>query len=131
MMSSDIKLDSGMLDVLGGINGEWYSIYMKLCTDGVIILKKYFNIFFILFAQEPKVDLAYLGKFILSRFQPRQDDNVSRDEMSNIISKSNNAYGSYIKDFLHYHTQEKTVQTGLTQVLSNAINIVKGFNYEK
>jgi len=43
---TDIKLNSGMIDVIGGSDGIRYKIYLDLCSKGVILLRKYFNMFF-------------------------------------------------------------------------------------
>jgi len=127
LTASDIKLNSGMLDVIGGSDGTRYKLYLDLCAQGVIILRKYFNMFFILLSQDPKFKQKYIEKFVMSRFQPRQIDGVVVSELMAIIKQSHNAYSDYIRDFLHYHTQEKTVQNGVTRAIKTAFGAVKSF----
>ena len=115
--SSDIKLNSEMIDAIGGCNGSRYKKYLDLCAAGVILLRKYHNMFFMLLTQYPHFDRSFVENFISTRFQPRQPDIVMVEELFSIIRRSNNAYGSYVRDFLHYHSQEKTIQTGLSKAI--------------
>ncbi|BCS83435.1 Phosphoinositide 3-kinase [Cotonvirus japonicus] len=125
LTSSDIKLNTDMLDVIGGKDSERYKIYLNLCASGVTIIRKYFNIFYILLSQSTGFKNSHIEKFIMSRFQPRQGDNIVVSELMTIIEKSNDAYSSIIRDFLHYHNQEKTLQNGVTKALNNAYDIVR------
>ncbi|AYV84937.1 MAG: phosphoinositide 3-kinase [Satyrvirus sp.] len=125
LTGTEIKLNSDMLDVIGGSDHKLYELYLELCAKGVTILRKYFNIFFILLSQDSKFDEKHIEKFIMSRFQPRQVDSVVISELMAIISQSHNAYSDCIRDFLHYHTQEKTVQNGIGKVFKTVIGAVK------
>lgn len=123
--SSDIKLNSGMIDVIGGFEGIRYKKYLELCSIGVILLRKFFNMFFILLSLNNNFEEKHIEKFILSKFQPRQIDNTVITELITIIKQSNNNYSDYIRDFLHYHTQEKTIQTSLGNIFGY---VFKKFN---
>lgn len=123
--ASDVKLNADMIDVIGGSDGKRYQMYLELCSKGVILLRKYFNMFFILLSQCNQFKDEKIEKFILSRFQPRQVDSVVIEELLSIIKNSNGAYTDYIKDFLHYHSQEKTVQHGISKVIKTAIGVVR------
>jgi hypothetical protein len=127
LTASDIKLNSGMLDVIGGSVDVRYNAYLTLCAKGVILLRKYFNMFFILLSQDIKFKEKHIEKFVMTRFQPRQVDNVVIEELMAVIKQSNNAFSDYIRDFLHYHTQERTVQTGVAKVIKSALGAVKSF----
>ena len=113
LTASEIKLNSGMLDVIGGTSGDRYKTYLDLCSRGIVVLRKYFNMFFILLNQDTKFKEEYVEKFVLSRFQPRQVDMTVITELMTIIEKSHNAYSAAIRDYLHYYSQENTVQKGL------------------
>ena len=119
---TDIKLCSGMLDVIGGSDGIRRQQYLDLCAKGIVVLRKYFNIFYILLAKTNQT--KKLDKFIMNRFQPRQSDKTVTNELLAIISHSNNAYAGYIRDFLHHHSQQRTVQNGLTYTLEAAYHLV-------
>ena len=126
LTATDIKLNAGMLDVIGGQDGKRYTNYLSLCASGVILLRKYFNIFFILLSQDTKFREKHVEKFIMSRFQPRQTDDVVISELLTIINHSHNAYSDRIRDFLHYHTQQKTLQKTVSSMIKNTFGIVKG-----
>ena len=124
-LTSDIKLNSDMLEVIGGSSGYRYQTYLELCSSGVLIIRKYFNMFFILLHQNTKFKEKYIQKFVMSRFQPRQPDPIIVSELMNIIRQSHNAYSEVFRDFVHTHTQEKTVQLGFGQLLEAAYDTLK------
>jgi len=107
LSATNIKLNSNMLDVIGGSGGDRYKKYLELATNGVLILRKYFNTFFILLTQETNCSIKHVEKFVLSRFQPRQSDKEIEQELVSIIDQSCDTYKEYIRDFLHHHHQEK------------------------
>lgn len=125
LTSTEIKLNSEMLDVIGGSNGVRYRIYLDLCSKGVVLLRKYFNMFFILLAQNTQFKKKQIEKFIMTKFQPRQTDNTVITELMAVIKQSNNAYSQYIRDFLHYHNQEKTIQNGMNTAIKVALGTIK------
>ena len=122
--TSEIRLNSEMIDVIGGATGIRYKKYLNLCSKGAILLRKYFNMFYILLSQYSRFDQKYINDFILNRFQPRQIDASVVEELLSIIKKSNDAYGTYIRDFLHYHSQEKTVQHGISGILRSTLDAI-------
>ena len=124
---SEIKLNSGMLDVIGGIDSKRYKEYLDLCAKGITILRKYFNMFFILLNQTTKHKEKHIEKFIMTRFQPRQNDKHVIEELMNIIQQSNNAFSEHVRDFLHCHTQDRTVQKGFGKIIKSAFGTIKSF----
>lgn len=129
LTATDIKLNSEMLDVIGGSEGVRYKKYLEMCSTGVILLRKFFNMFFILLSQDIKFKEKHVENFIMSRFQPRQHDLMIIEELMSVIECSNNAYADYIRDFLHYHKQENTIQNGIAKIFKTAFGIVKKFSY--
>lgn len=124
---TDIKLNSEMIDVIGGFNGTRYKRYLDLCASGTIYLRKYFNMYFVILMQYSTYKESHIEKFVMSRFQPRQPDSVIVEEILSIIKKSNNAYSSYIRDFLHYHSQEKTLQHSISRAIQIAIGSITNY----
>jgi hypothetical protein len=124
LTASDIKLNHEILDVIGGndsdSDSDRYKNYLDLCSKGIIILRKYFNMFFILLCNNTKFKEKHIETFVLSRCQPRQPDKVVISELMAIIEKSNDSYSSLIRDFLHKHTQEKTFQNYFGEVFKVA-----------
>lgn len=125
LSSTEIKLNSGMLDVIGSSDGERYKRYLSLCSMGIVVLRKYFNIFFILLSQDTQFKEKHVEKFVMSRFQPRQVDDTLVNELMTIINQSNNAYTEYVRDFLHYHTQNNTIKKSVTRAFQNAFHVFK------
>lgn len=123
LTGTEIKLNSDILDVISDYDGL-YPTYLELCSYGLVILRKYFNMFFILLLQTSKYDEKHVEKFIMSRFQPRQTDAAVVAELKSIIKNSHNAYSGSIKDFIHHHTQEKTIQTSMETVMKTAFNTI-------
>lgn len=122
LTSTDIKLCAGMLDVIGGTDSTRRQRYLKLCTKGIIVLRKYFNLFYILLAKTNPT--RKLDTYIINKFQPRQTDKIVTNELLTIISHSNNAYSEYIRDFIHLHSQQRTVQNGFAYTLGAAYYIM-------
>jgi phosphatidylinositol kinase/protein kinase (PI-3 family) len=122
---SNIRLNSSMLETLGGSESYRYRLYLEYCAKGITILRKYFNLFFILLCQNLKYTEKQIEQFIMSRFQPRQIDEVVVYELMTVINNSNNAFIDYIKDYLHYHTQERTLQSGLKKIVRTTYNAIK------
>lgn len=108
--SSQIKLNTGMLDVIYGKDSVRYEQYKKLCLDSVVILRKYFADYFILLSQLSHVSSFEIETFIEQRFKLRQSDTIIKEELNSMIDRSQSGYLEHLRDFLHYHTQEKTVQ---------------------
>ncbi len=65
LIASDIKLNSGMLEVIGGFNSDRYNKYIQLCSQGVVILRKYFNMFFILLSLNKKFTEKHIENLLL------------------------------------------------------------------
>lgn len=123
LTGSNIKLNYEILDVIGGADDELYNTYINLCAKGVILLRKYLNMFFILLSQDTNFDEKHIEKFVMSRFQPRQTDSEVISELMTIIKQSHEAYSDSIRDFLHYHSQEKTVQNNVSKVLRTVFKL--------
>jgi hypothetical protein len=113
--SSDIKINSGMLDVIYGVKSSRYIQYKQLCSQAVILIRKQFSDYFMLLSQ---LQLDNIENFIYNRFQLRQSDEKIKEELNELIERSQGVYMENVRDFLHFHTKEKTVQTGLNNILS-------------
>lgn len=123
--SPDMKINANMLDPLFGKNNARYNQYLEYCSCGVIVLRKYFNIYFILLSQlGDQFKEKYVEDFITSRFQPSQSDDVVIEKFLNIMKKSQESYWSSFRDFLHYHNKEKTFNKPFSSVLKKVYDVV-------
>jgi hypothetical protein len=123
--STDIKLNSNMIDVITDDEAGRHSKYLDLCSQGAVVLRKFFNMFYIILLQNKNLSDRHVEKFIMSRFQPRQSDEVIVTELLTVIEKSHGAYGQYIQDFLHTHSRQGTIQNGIAAVIGTAVNAVR------
>lgn len=125
MTSIDIKLNSNMIDVIADDESDRHSRYLELCSQGVVVLRKFFNMFYIILSQSKTLSEKHVEKFIMSRFQPRQSDEMIVTELLAVIEKSHDAYSQYIRDFLHTHSKQGTVQNGIAAIIGTAVNAVR------
>lgn len=123
----DIKLISDMFEIIDK-DENLRSEYINECSRGSVIIRKHFNLFFILLTQGnyAKANVAKVEKFVLSRFQPRQTDEMIISEFIAVINNSNDALSGILQDFLHYHSQERTVQNSFGKVVETITNVFTG-----
>jgi hypothetical protein len=129
LSGSEIKLNKDMLSVIGSNNR--YKSYLNLCCQGIVVIRKYFHIFFILLCQDKNFSLDHIEKFILSRFQPKCDDDKIVMDLLKIIEKSNGNFASWIRDYIHYYSQEKTIQNSFRYMFKTAYDMFKGLTGSK
>lgn len=122
LAGAEVKINADMIETMGGTDTELYADYLRLCGEGTTVLRKHYVLFYLLLAETG--DRNQVARFINSRFQPRQTDRAVAESLVSVIRQSSEGYGGYIIDFLHYHTQEKTVQTGLSRVVQQALGAV-------
>jgi hypothetical protein len=120
--SSDIKINTGMLDVVYGVKSQRYLKYKQLCSQAVVLIRKHFSDYYILLSQLRTAPIGrgavFIESFVNNRFQLRQSDDKIKEELNALIERSQRIYMENVRDFLHYHTKERTVQTGLNNILS-------------
>jgi hypothetical protein len=61
----DIKLNRDILETVGGNDSVRYNKYLRLCCVGTVILRKMFNLYFILMSQCPIFTEKRISRFIL------------------------------------------------------------------
>lgn len=118
LTGSEMQLTCDMVSIIGGTKSKYYRKYLDYCSRGVLILKKYFNIFYITLVQNRSSD--EVRPFILERFQPRQSDSTIVKELMTIIERSHGSIPDPIRDVIRYHTKDismSKIMTGLTSAL--------------
>ncbi len=106
--SSDIRINTGMLDVIYGKSSARYAKYKDLCMEAVVIVRKYYHDYFLLLSQLPSIEMDLVEQFLVKRFQIRQPDVNIRMELDQVIERSQHMMDTF-HDFLHYHTQEHSL----------------------
>jgi hypothetical protein len=129
LSGTEVKLSTPMLDVIGGKDSDMHERYIDLCAKSIIILRKYFNMFYILLVLSGRFPKEHIASFIMSRFQVRQPDAVVVSALMEIITKSNDAFSSQAKDWLHRTNQEQYLQTSLTAAVSTVKNLFGMLNF--
>jgi hypothetical protein len=123
LSGTEVKLSTPMLDVIGGKDSDMHDLYIDLCAKSIIILRKYFNMFYILLVLSGRFPKDHVASFIMSRFQVRQPDEVIVSALMEIIAKSHDAFSSQAKDWFHRTNQEQYLQTSLTVAMSTVKSI--------
>jgi hypothetical protein len=122
LSSSEIKLNSDILSILGEKGNYLHQEFLSLCADSIILLRKYYCMFFILLTQDTKYSQEKIKTFITQKFQPRETDDYMVQDLLTIIEKSNESYSSSVKDFIFYHNKQKTIINGLNNIVYSAYN---------
>lgn len=115
-MNSDIKLSADMIQLVGDRESPYCKDYLEKCKKGIVCLRKYHNMYFIILSCINGMSPESIEKFIKGRFKPSQNDNVVIDDLMRTIDRSKNSLGSRITDFLHHHSQEGTIGSLISSI---------------
>jgi hypothetical protein len=121
LTGSEMQLTCDMVSVIGGTKSKYYRKYLDYCSRGVLVLKKYFNLFYITLVQHQNPEKV--KPFILERFQPRQSDSTIVKELMAIIERSHGSIPDPIRDVLRYHTKDISISKIMAS-LTSAVKIV-------
>ena len=129
--AGDIKLNSDMLQMIGA-DGKRCDTYFNLSAGGLTLIRKQFNMFFILLTQDTKFNKEDIEKFVMSRFQPRKNDSHLISELHTVIRKSHKALGDAFRDYWHFYTQETFRNgAGISNIIKSAYTLVKKLTNSK
>lgn len=117
----EIQFTCDMVSVIGGQKSKYYRKYLDYCSRGVLVLKKYFNLFYIALSQNQPI--GKVKPFILERFQPRQSDSTIVKELMTIIERSHGPMPDIVRDFVHYYNRDISMSKVMA-TLSSALKIV-------
>lgn len=119
----DIKLNSDMVKVIGGIESESYQEYLELCSIGINLLRKYHSIAEIILLSDTNFEPNTIRDFIIKRFQPKQNDIVFSEELKANIANCRGSYIGRVKDYMYYHKQN-----GVSKIIKTAKNLLPNIN---
>jgi hypothetical protein len=123
--SSGVKVNSEMIDVIGGMDRKLYREYLTLCAKGITVLHKYFVIFHLMLASSGYATTEQqLDQFLLARFRPGQSDHDLIREVITSIEHSSHSCQFQVEDFLHYHSQERTLPSGLVNIVQSITKLI-------
>lgn len=118
--STEMKITAGMLDMLGGLQSEEYSILKDLCTNIYTNIRKHTYFWYTLFRylplSEPPIyphssDLKALQKHIDARLMPLHTEEEMKLAIVKSLDSNSDSWNSSLSDMTH------TIKTSLTGLM--------------
>lgn len=126
-----MRLDHYMIEALGGTQTAQFEQFKQLCVIAFNCLRRHVSLFMIMLTLVVKAlpeitdfgvnyTQSDLEAFVIERFLPGQsDDEAATALMLRMEGKLNERIGLKLSDFVHAHSNEKTVSKGMTSVGSS------------
>ncbi|KAI9988012.1 hypothetical protein PInf_024272 [Phytophthora infestans] len=126
-----MRLDHYMIEALGGTQTPQFEQFKQLCVIAFNCLRRHVSLFMIMLTLVVKAlpeitdfgvnyTQSDLEAFVIERFLPGQsDDEAATALMLRMEGKLNERIGMKLSDFVHAHSNEKTVSKGMTSVGSS------------
>ncbi|CAI5743084.1 unnamed protein product [Hyaloperonospora brassicae] len=126
-----MRLDHYMIEALGGMQTQQFEQFKQLCVIAFNCLRRHVSLFMIMLTLVVKAlpeitdfgvnyTQSDLEAFVIERFLPGQsDDEAATALMLRMEGKLNERIGMKLSDFVHAHSNEKTVSKGMTSVGSS------------
>jgi hypothetical protein len=126
-----MRLDHYMIEALGGAQTQQFEQFKQLCVIAFNCLRRHVSLFMIMLTLVVKAlpeitdfgvnyTQSDLEAFVIERFLPGQsDDEAATALMLRMEGKLNERIGMKLSDFVHAHSNEKTVSKGMTSVGSS------------
>ncbi|RMX65325.1 hypothetical protein DD238_004777 [Peronospora effusa] len=126
-----MRLDHYMIEALGGTQTQQFEQFKQLCVVAFNCLRRHVSLFMIMLTLVVKAlpeitdfgvnyTQSDLEAFVIERFLPGQsDDEAATALMLRMEGKLNERIGLKLSDFVHAHSNEKTVSKGMTSVGSS------------
>ncbi|KAG7377201.1 hypothetical protein PHYPSEUDO_012034 [Phytophthora pseudosyringae] len=126
-----MRLDHYMIEALGGTQTQQFEQFKQLCVIAFNCLRRHVSLFMIMLTLVVKAlpeitdfgvnyTQSDLEAFVIERFLPGQsDDEAATALMLRMEGKLNERIGLKLSDFVHAHSNEKTVSKGMTSVSSS------------
>lgn len=114
-----IRITPEIVDALGGLSSKNYEKFIELCTRIYNCLRRHINLFMSMLSILPnisdlKLTQEHINKFLTKRFIP--GENTYDANFHLIVQLERQDYVYAIKDWFHYHSQEKTVSSAMTRL---------------
>jgi hypothetical protein len=125
-----MRINSDIINTLGGVNSEYYEEFKKICNNIYNCIRRHIDLFINILSIIPECDppienyvpitKEQIMQEILQRFMPGENYVHVGLHMSSIIDQSNNSYKHAIIDFFHHHMKDNSVMNKT----STAINFL-------
>jgi phosphatidylinositol 3-kinase len=132
--NASIRLTPGILHALGGYTSKHYKNFKKICGKIFNCLRRNINIFMNMLLILPHIsDINLTERQIIEqvykRFIPGENDTNAELYITHKLEEHHISYK--IKDFCHYHSQERTFGGVMDKVKSVFSGIWSSFNHPK
>jgi hypothetical protein len=115
--SSEIRLTSDMIDMMGGTESKHYKRFKELCNQCYNCLRQHSNLFYILLSMlnnyVPEIDgkgsfsKQIIEKHIIDKFIPFENNYEARIHINTkLTNTTHESLGTSIIDFFHYYKKE-------------------------
>ncbi len=114
-----IRITQEMVDALGGLSSKNYERFIELSTKIYNCLRRHIGLFMNILDILPNIsDLKLtkenINKFLIKRFIPGENTYDANNHI--IVQLERQDYVYAIKDWFHYHSQEKTVSSAMSRL---------------
>lgn len=119
--NSNIRITPEIVEVIGGINSEYYTVFKDTCTIIYNCLRRNIDIFMNMLLLLPHIsDVDATEKEIkeqlIRRFIPGENHIDAKLHLVKQLEKQN--YTDKIKDWCHYHSKERTIGNTISKITS-------------
>lgn len=127
----NIRITPDIIDAMGGLSSVYYKEFTQLSTKIYNCLRKNISIFMNMLLFLPKISDINLTEDeirqqLLQRFAPGQNDIEAKFTL--VKKMEMDGYTNKFKDWCHYHTKEKTINSAVS-MFSSAVQSLTGLWY--
>ena len=128
-----IRITPEIIEAIGGLSSKNYKEFTELCTTIYNCLRRNIDVFMTMLSIMPKIaDIKLTEKdindLLITRLIPGENRIDAKMHLVNQLEKSN--YIDKIKDWMHYHSKEKTISSAMSR-LTDAVSNLITFNKTK
>lgn len=129
-----IRITHEMLEAIGGVGSNYYNYFKELCTKIFNCLRRNIDIFMNLLLLLPKISDINLTESeikyqLIKRFAPGETNIEAQLSLVNQLEKKN--YTDNVKDWFHYHSKEKTLNSTIFKFTSTISSLLIANEQEK
>lgn len=125
-----IRITPEIVDAIGGLSSQYYVQFTDYCTRIYNCLRRNINIFITIIQILPRIAPVNttednIRRLLVNRFIPRESNVNAKLHLTKKLSET--SYSYTIKDWCHYHSKEKTINSAMSR-LTNAISNLWSLN---
>ena len=128
-----MRISADMVDVLGGINSQYYKKFTELCTEIYNAIRRHVNLFITMLlilseSSPPIIDSATIYDEIIKKFAPGENCHQAEIQLSSVIDNSSQSYKHTLIDYIHSFGQQSkmTLTTANKSIWSSVVGLFGG-----